>query len=335
MAFKKRRGKFRKWSGRRGPSTKTLQRTKAAKRYDWVEVLDNTCGVAALPPRSCEVEPESQELRTFDISCETGSPQTSTPALPVQFVLVPPAPPQQGAYDADDITVVRMLGSITLVPFYVMRAPALALFNATPTHLRQAWLTLFRKDRNYFVRAGIKKDQGYWDETFQQHQFPPRDPMNTEDWVDGQWQRIWTFETFPGQLGGHNGTFTTAGNVVGVCSEVEGSGGGTTSPPDNVLTDGTGNIVIEPITINTNCNLITLDDSNGSEGVYTSPDRPLRINLSSRRRMRFRENEGLNLWLQYTTVGYENTVDPFCSAFFHDLAVGFMVRGHVKMLIET
>lgn len=327
--------RFRTRSRARAPSTRQLQRSKASKRFNWVETLDNTCGVAALPPRACEVEPESQVTAPFEIDCATGNKVATSPALPVQFTLVPPAAPSGDPYASDDITIVRMVGSITLVPYYIMRAPALALFNATPDHLKTPLLTLMRKDRNYFVRAGLKKDQGFWDELTRTYTFPPRDPMQTDSWTDGQWQRIWTFETFPGQLGGHTASFQGAGNVIGVCSQVTGSGGGTTPPPDNTFTDGTGVIAIEPIDITTDCNFIDLTDSNGEEGVFTSPDRPLRINLSSRKRRRFKENEGLHLWVQYTTVGYENTVDPTCSAFFHDLAVGFMVRAHVKMLVET
>lgn len=337
MAWKKTR-RTRTWSRKRGPSTKTLQRTKAPRRYNWVNVQDDQCCPRQLAPRACAKveEGETQDAFCFnspvEIDCNTGAPTTAIGETgPVPFGIVVPNTPDfsaaGGEYQLDDITLVKLSGHILLQPFWVFTEEGLNVINSVSTNnMKTAIGRQMAADRHYFLRAGLHKDAWLLDEAQGVYNPPVHDPWQTDQWTDGRFIRMWQFEKMPGQLGGLTTVFQAAGDKIGCVGNVSGG------LDNNVLTDGSGTINTHITTTVQNC---LLADTQATNGIWLPPVNPIRLNLTSRRRLRFRESEGLTLWLNYGCVDYTTTNVLNCAQVGRFLAVGFHVRTHLKALIET
>jgi len=341
--FKKTRKWPSKWSGkRRGPSTKTLQRTKAPRRFNWVSIQDDTCCAHVLSPRACAkvVEGETQEAFCFNspvvIDCLTGLATTTVGATPpVQLVIVAPNTPDLSGvggaaeYESDDITLVKLSGHILMQPYFVFTDEGLAQLESIAgigdPGVLQATINSFLARRSYFLRAGLHKDAWLFDEVTGTYTPPVHDPWQTDQWTDGRFLRMWEREKMPGQLGGQTSVFMPTLEELGCVANV--SGGNST----NILTDGSGTIDTEITSVISKC---LRAQGSGHSGVYLPPLSPIRLSLNSRRRLRFRESEGLTLFLNFGVPDYSGLADD-CQSEPRFLAVGFTTRTHLKALIET
>jgi len=340
MAFRftriKRHGKHS--PKRRGPSTRTLQRTKAPRRYNWVNVQDDQCCARQLPPRACaKVEPgETQDAFCFnspvEVDCQTGLNLTTVGETPpVPFGIVVPNTPDfsaaGGEYQLDDITLVKLSGHIILQPFWVLTDEGHALVDTIDDPgMQQATVAAFLARRSYFLRAGLHKDAWLLDEVQGVYNPPVHDPWQTDQWTDGRFLRFWERETMPGQLGGQTAVFLPTSEELGCVGNT--TGGNST----NSLTDGTG--IINTV-VTTSIQKCRREDPTAHNGIYLPPVRPIRLSLNSRRRLRFRESEGLTLFVNYGVVDYSEANAAACLPEGRFLAVGFVARTHLKALIET
>lgn len=304
--------------------------------------MDAACTPAYLDPHIC-AETEEEETRPVNMDCNTGVLNLVDPVSPTRIVLVPPAGPNQSAeaaYDTDDITVVRIVGHILMMPVWTLTETALAGINAAPAGLRDLLRAQYTVQRHYFLRAGMRKETMILDPVTREYVWPRRDPLDSIEWVDGRYVRQWEYETMPGQLGTTQVNILEAGSVMGCCSNVTGTGGGGGSAT-NILTDGSGtiNTEIDDIDISTECEPCVIDPANfrSELTIMMAPTRPIRMPVSSRKRFRIRENEGLQIVINYTTVDYtSNAQAAACYPDIrHGLGVGFLAMPHIKLLIES
>lgn len=320
---------------RRGPTTASLQKTKAAKRFNWVASLDSTCGYLQLPPHACSVGGEGEDSEPQTLDCADGS--VLGPGTAARFELLAPNDQanssqlgNRDAYQLDDVTVTRIVGHLDFYPYFVLTANALAIVNAAPGALQDAVKLQFLAQRHWAFRAGLSKDRCTWDATADEWVFPNRDPWFTENWTDAHFLKFWFRERMFGEGGSSTADVLTPGSVVGVCSDTH-----MAAKADGNLVSGTGSVPGNNA-LSTDCSVVVTDPTDASvyTGTVLSRDPKVRINLSSRRRLRFKENEGLSLWVNYSTP---TTSD--LDACFPNLGdytgVGFIVRAHVKLLIET
>lgn len=318
---------------------------KAPKRYNWVSSVDHTCDVANLPPRICQEDPETETFLPHDVDCVTGV-IAGAAASAVRVVIVPPATPantgtDQGAYLTDDITIRRIVGHIRMMPYWSLTADAVAIVNTFPLYQRQGIINQFLVGRRYLLRAGIKKDDLMYDALVDNFVWPDRNPWPTENFVDGRFSRTWEREKLPGYGGSTASLNTPSDFQLGCCPIVTGSGGGG-GQLINTLTSGSGNINtdIDDIVISTTCQPCYTEApeptsiSQAQSLVTNAVEHAVTLNISSRQPYRLRENQGLAVHLNYGTFSSQNVAN--CVPGMNDyLAVGWIARMHIKVLIET
>lgn len=284
----------------------------------------------------CHFLTEEESTRPVDLDCSNGSP-LSFAADPANFVLVPPNvesdTTQHNAYDVDDISVVKMEGGIWLVPFFLANADFRTVMNANPD-IAQGMLNAALISRNYFARAGLSKDKWEWDQASGVYNPPARDPWLTQEYTDARFLRIWTKEKMAGTGGAANFNTQLKTWVTGCssCSDVSAAGAG---PPANTLSSGSGTVNIPAISTDCSTDPCLVGDNNSSfsmSGGYVSPESAWYIGLRSRRRLSFKENEGLSLWLNWAAP---SGIDNECLVLPQAFGVGFIVRAHVRALIES
>lgn len=345
MAFKRRtkfRTPFRRSKGR---VTRALVNTKARKHYNWVEVLDTTCNVIQLFPNICVENEELSQSFPTPVDCTTGVVALD-PAAPLRISLLEPNLESLGgagnaaAYLTDDVTIVRMIGGIRFMPYWVLTEESLAVINSFPVATREAIKFQFLAERHYMMRAGMVKQAAQYDPLNDDYIVPVRDPWQSPEWVDGRFMRMWTFEKMAGELGQNAVDIRSVGSPVGVCSDVTGTGGGGgSSAAVNGLTwaatEGAINTSVTDIDVSTECTLITATEAFSTKLVTLLPTRSFYLNLASRKRIRCRENEALSVWLNWATANYSDLAAPNCAPITHGLGVGFLARAHVKMLVEN
>jgi len=337
---------------RRGRMSRALAR-KQDKQFSWYAALDTVCGGIRLPPRYCLVTddegPDVVVPQTID--CDTGVAQGA--AAPVALHLVAPRIPtietadpggagfSDQAYEADEVTVVRMVGYVTLEPYYVADEDLQATLAALDAGPASVVVNNTILNTPYFLRAGLRKDAWLFDADQVDYTPPRRDPLETEEWTDGRFIRTWQKEKYASQKAALMGAFTTPNAIAGFCSNVSAAAAGA---PANTLSNGSGTVNIPAIS--TDCQFVSEENSagiitDGMAGVWGQPEGVVKINLNSRRRLRFRESEGLVLWLNWTSWNkadlQDSSTEGNCipSQVAGRMAVGFDVRTHVKLLLET
>lgn len=340
MAWKAKTNRARrpsKWSGRRTTTADVARRldTKLNKRYQWVPIIDILCGQAPGQCKGCCENPEEPQLGTIR-GCTysaLGVVESPVPA-PSGLVLVPPAPVpgsgSQALYDPDTVTIVKMVGKVEFCPVFCDSADKVALCMSDPGACA-AYLEFQNRLRNYHFRAAMDKTRFTFDPVNLTYNTPLRYPMETQEWTDAQFLRQWerhrgspdvsTFAAFNGSA------------PLGCCGDVTGSGGGGGSST-NILTDGSGTIdtQIDPIDISTDCQPCGGDqeDTFRSYG-YTNRNMPcFTLSLNSRRRLTFKENEGLVFWWDYTSFTPDIAPAPTWRP-----NVSFSTRIWLKALLEV
>lgn len=331
---------------RRGRMSRALAR-KQDKQFSWYAALDTVCGGIRLPPRYCLVTddegPDVVVPQTID--CETGVAQGQ--AAPVALHLVAPRIPtietadpggagfSDQAYEADEVTVVKMVGYVTLEPYYVADEDLLNTLAALDPGPASAVVNNTILNTPYFLRAGLRKDAWLFDPDQVDYTPPRRDPLETEEWTDGRFLRTWQKEKYAAQKAALTSAFSTPATFL--CSNTSAAAAGA---PGNTLSNGSGTISIPAIT--TTCQFIANTTATDAiAGVQGWPEGVVKINLNSRRRLRFRESEGLVLWLNWTSWDKRDLQDSseegncIPAQVAGRMAVGFDVRTHVKLLLET
>lgn len=328
----------------RGRMARALAR-KQDKQYSWFAGLDAVCSGIRLPPRYCTSNLEDPDVKPQLVNCETGVAETvQGGASPVALHLVEPrtasgaaADTSDEAYEADEVTIVRIVGYVALEPYFVADEDLLATIASLDPGPASNVVNNAILNTPYFLRAGLKKDGWIFDPSTEDYTPPRRNPLVTEEWVDGRFARTWQREKFAAQkaaLGAH--TEIQSGFL---CSNVSAAAAGA---PANTLSNGSGTINIPAIstacqfTDNTNGAIFTMGSS-----VQGQPEGIVKLNLNSRRRFRLRESEGLVLWLNWTSWSVQDFldtgVDQDCipAGISGRMAVGFDLRAHVKLLLET
>lgn len=328
---KKRRGTWpRKQPAIAAAVERKLSR-KAPKRYQWVPLVDNLCAPQMLDCKGCCTDPEFPEnvIRgcTYD---ELGVVELSQPnSFPL--VLISPADVpdsgEQGLWDVrDNLTVVKLEGWVELCPAFCSGADETAACDSDPQTCPVARLFATNFD-NYHFRAGLSKDRWELDPLVD----PPgystiqRWPLETHDWSDAQFIRTW--ERTKSRKRIIDAVELNGNAPLGCCSNVSAAGAGA---PANTLSNGSGTVNIPAIS--TDC------EPCGTDAVDTFRVRTntteqygcFRLSLNSRRRLTFKENEGLTLWLDWTS--YTPGISPGIG---WRRNVGFQVRTVVKALVES
>lgn len=306
--------------------------------------LESVCDVAVLPAHVCSpCELEGGITTGTPVALNNGVMDATGPAAPVRFSLWDPLDGDREDLGrpaiTDDFMIVKMEGYIDLIPYFVptWTSADCAGYESGPTcdQIRYAM-----QYDNYILRAAIVKDKFIASDRYFTGPndtagwvAPTRDPLNTEEWVDGrfakQWQKSWfnitqnTFKFYD----------STCSEIIGVCADTTGSisGGGSSN---SILTDGSGTIDgNDPVTgtIGTVCSETV---GSGWGGMYSQFLRPakVRINLNSRRKFRMQESEGLSVWVNYTARSMLTASG--IPAPFRQGAVGFYAAPTVRMLVE-
>jgi len=323
---------------------------KQDKQFNWYPALDSVCGAVRLPPRYCgTIEggegPDSEGPVLVD--CVTGEPG-DTHASPAALHLIVPREAAAAnatdapdtAYEADEVTVVRTVGSIVMEPYFVADADLIATLATLDAGPASAVVNNAILNTPYFVRAGLKKDGWLFDAATAEYTPPVRDPLETEEWVDGRFIRTWQRARYASQKAALAAAFVTPNAVAGFCSNVSAAAAGA---PANTLSSGSGTINIPAIS--TDCQFVAEENSAGIitsafAGTIGRPEGVIRFNLNSRRRLRFRESEGLTFFVNWTSINKAvGLLDPAenCAPAVAAgrMAVGFDVYAYVKMLVET
>lgn len=338
---------------RRAPSPKMWRAIarKSPKRFNWVTALDSPCEWLETPWHTCssEVPGATSANGSWVVDDSTSPPSIlvdangqPTPAGPIAFDLFAPDDPvdidERG--QVDDVTIARMVGYIDFYPMYLTNWVA---------HNEETPMTCLversaQQYNGYFVRAGLKKDDWVLDTLGERYSKPRRDPLQSQEWTDARFAKMWMREK-------HNtahlefGEYNCTTDVIGMCSNTTGvinpvvGGGGTLAAGSGVIVGNSGGDGV----ISTTC----FDYKwNVGTGQATTPvmrighgeaDRPFRISLSSKRKWRLRENQGLTLWFNYTApdrLGFI-TGSAGQNLGLHSPAVKFIMRAHVKLLLET
>lgn len=275
---------------------------KANVRFDWVPLFDTMCEVQKYTCKGCCVDPEfpDETLRGCTYS-ETGVVEAQVP-VPVPIILIPPADPpttgKGGLYSEDTLTIARIEGFIELCPYFCNSAEFVAQATADPPKAEffKAYESQFR---TMHLRAGLSKDKWLFNPpgagSPASYAVIPRYPLDFHEWSDAQFLKKWErVKARPGR------SFMAQANgdaPQGCCGDVSSPGAGA---PANTLSNGSGTVNIPAI--ETDC-----VPCNGNPNTFRSfgqlfPDPAcIRLNLRTRRRLTFRENEGLTLWLDWTS----------------------------------
>jgi len=345
MAFRRR---FNPRFSRRGPRRRTgvtaavasrLDR-KAPKRYDWVPIRDAMCTVGKTSCKGCCIDVEFPENPIRGCTYDADGVVEADIPVPFPFVLIPPADPsssgQDGLYQQlDNVTVVRMVGWLELCPYFCNSADFTAAVGADPGKVGQ--YTVFQKNfETYHLRAGISKDKWIFQPPPPASNDPgsygvvPRYPLSPQEWSDAQFLKQWDRVKAK-----QRATVTSMLNgdaPQGCCPDVTGSGGGSSN---SILTDGTGTIDgNDPISISTDC-----EPCNGNPNTFRSwgpnvSEFPcFRLSLNMRRRLVFKENEGLTLWVDWTSFDGASLLQQGVGSGWRP-NVGFYWRMQLKALLE-
>lgn len=275
---------------------------KLDKRHHWQVLADTMCQPLFLACKGCCPEPEEPETLvrgcTYD---EEGNLLSSTPE-PSPVVLIAPAYQDVSAadttmlpYEPDTLTVVAMRGYVELCPAFCHPVNVFTSCDNDPTHCPQ-FQQFSRQFRNYHLRAGLSKDRWELDPLSNQYSTINRYPLNPVEWSDGRFMRTWEKVKAAVQLT-HQIHNMSASTPLGCCGNVSAAGAGA---PANTLSNGSGTVNIPAIS--TDCEpCLPGEETDG--GLYTAlTDFPcIRLSLNSRRRLTFKENEGLTLWFDWTS----------------------------------
>jgi len=331
----------RKRTGRRPsrPRVWSVIDRKANKRYQWVPLFSDVCTTPQLSPRLCHLEPESGDVFP-GTTIDANGTVLQLSAAPESVSLVEPAalpvaPLGVDAGSDNTLVIARWRGYVKLYPFYFFDEFANDAINSAPNEGFRALLTQgFLGQKNYFFRAGLSKDKwtatrdpGNPNETFLEASV--RDPLIDDEWTDGQFVKRWE-RSFGGGFGGVTGVAAfTPGGAIGVCSNTHGGATAAVNGGTWTGTEGAINTAIE-----TDCSVVTTATSDTP--IYaTNEGRPaplITLSFNSRRRFVFQENEGLTLWMNYTSFNENGTYIQ--QLLGHHMAVGWLMRRHIEALIE-
>lgn len=351
MTWKKNSGgrKTGRWYGQKTPTRKMWRaiQKKAPRRYNWVTALDSPCQWLSTPWHACGNSggpPEDEPANgSWSIDPSTGlievDPVTGDKisAAPLSFDLFAPDDPvdidERG--QVDDITIVRTVGFIDFFPQYLI-GHRLNEEETVPDCIQKRAVAQYS---GYFFRAGLKKDDWVLDPKGETYSKPRRDPLQTQDWTDGRFSKMWQKEAHA-SASTEFGVYQCTSDVIGICSNttgvinpVTGGGGvlaaGSGTIANNAGGDGVISTACFPLKYSVEVGSATTPETRFQNG---ESDRKFRISLSSRKRIRLRENEGWSLWFNFTApdrFGYISSSD------LHSPAVRFLMRAHVKLCIET
>lgn len=333
----------RRWSATRRSSLARTVARKAPRRYNWVEVLDSTCGLAILNPRACATNAEVDYTGPRQMNCITGAFEGASPAEPVAITIIPPNEPG-GPYDLDNITVAKLEGYIQLMPYLVASDTLVDFLETLAAPAVPSVLANIIANTGWLFRAGLKKDDWRVDPAFGSQSIP-RDPYIAEQWIDGRFSRRWERSSMPGEHGNSMVSSLTTGSALGVCANVTGTiTGGGGGLAINTLTSGSGviNTQVSDVDgiIETDCQIMTIGTA-AQTHTYVGSDaiKPWKLNLTSRQRYTLKEIEGLTLWMNYSTFApiLNPCIGPLGALPVEDrlMGVGFIMRSNLRALIET
>lgn len=326
MAWQSKRKFKRTWGSRRptvGALAKRVDR-KLNKRFQWVPLADQVCGQTLGPCKGCCEGEDETTVRGCEFD-DQGALLEPSPS-PQAVVLIPPAGDADtfadGIYAPDTLTVVKMVGRIEICPVFCDSANKTTACDSAPDNCQiyQAFQDNFR---TYHMRAGLDKSKWEWDPLTSTYVTPSRYPLVTEEWSDAQFLRQW--ERSKGHAGMSSGIILTGDAQQGCCGDVTAAGAGA---PANTLSNGSGTVNIPAIS--TDCN-----PCNGEAGQHLGSTtvahdmQCFNLSLNSRRRLTFRENEGLTFWFDYTSFDKANGLPDWRPN------VAFMWRLWAKALLEV
>jgi len=226
--------------------------------------------------------------------------------VPFPLILVPPADPAASGEDglweqSDNITLVRMVGFVELCPIFGDSADFTAAVASDPNKIG-LYTNFQRALRTYHLRAGLSKDKWIYNPppagtNVGTYGVVPRYPLDTVEWSDAQFLRQW--ERTKMRPSNVQSAMQNGDAPLGCCSDVSAAGAGA---PANTLSNGSGTINIPAIS--TDCTPCGTDASGTfrQSGLGVSDYGCFRLSLNSRRRLTFKENEGLTMWLDWTSV---------------------------------
>lgn len=306
---------------------------KANKRFDWVPLLDGMCGPVALDCKGCCDDPEFPDgtIRgcTYD---EFGAVESSAPS-PYPLILVPPADvPQSGeaALQAQDsFTIVRMSGFVELCPGFCNAADQTALCNSDPANC-PSYNAFAEQFDNYHLRAGLSKDRWELDDVTDPNNpvyaTIVRNPLETQEWSDAQFIRTW--ERVKGRKDIVRHVSYLGSSQLGCCGNTSAAGAGA---PANTLSNGSGTVNIPAIS--TDCEPCFPEVEQAGFRDFGADIRQygcIRLSLNSKRRLVLRENEGLTMWLNWTSFTPGDAPSDNWRR-----NIGWWVRPFLKVLRET
>jgi len=304
---------------------------KLPKRYQWVTLYDYLCAVQETDYRACSAE-ENEDFPASTINIDTGAVLSTFPRA-WRFELVPPVEPSASnvpsdVYAKDTCTIVAMKGDITLCPVRNVSPTARAAIASQPN---QGPLLIGQDlQRMAFVmRAALSKDRYVYDSATNAYLPPERDPLRTEEWADAQFMKQWERRFMSRQAA--QGWVTTGEATLGCYGNVSAAAAGA---PANTLSSGSGTVNIPAIsTTAADCSSDPNQWGHSSYGPISEPG-CIRIPLTMRRRLTFKENEGLNLWFNWT--GHFNPLYGLAEPNAEDVVpVTFRARATLKALMEV
>lgn len=295
----KRRSNSSRWSSRRRPTVGALARRvdrKLNKRYQWVALADDVCAQTLGPCKGCCTSEEEGIVRGCEFDDQGGLLEPSP--SPQAVVLIPPADIantfSEGIYSPDTLTVVRIVGRMELCPLFCDSAEKTTNCNSGPDNC-QVWQTFQDNFRNYHLRAGLDKSKWELDPLNTTYVTPSRYPMITEEWTDAQFLRQW--ERYKGHPEMFSGVHITGDATQGCCGNTSAAAAGA---PANTLSNGSGTVNIPEIT--TDCEPCNGEAGQHAQSTTWGKDMGcITLSLNSRRRLVFKENEGLTFWFDYTS----------------------------------
>lgn len=225
--------------------------------------------------------------------------------VPFPIILVSPADPPSSGEDAlweqsDNITLVKLVGHVELCPFFGSSADFVATVAGDPDKTL-FYSTLQNSLQNYHVRAALSKDKWIFNpppagQNVGSYGVVPRYPLDTNEWTDAQFLRQW--ERTRARATTTLQAMQNGDAPLGCCSDVSAPAAGA---PANTLSNGSGTVNIPAIS--TECTPCGTDAAGtfrfGGSSATALPC--FRLSLNSRRRLTFKENEGLTLWLDWTS----------------------------------
>jgi len=308
---------------------------KANKRFHWVTLSDTMCEPLGLDCKGCCEDPEDPErgiirgcIYDDEGAVESNVPQPYSVVIvgPLDNSEISPVDTTRAPYEPDTLTIVKLAGHIELCPAFCASEARFAACASQPTQCSQ--FEAFESNlRTMHLRAGLSKDKWEWDPVVRDYSTPTRYPLDPEEWSDAQFLRQW--ERINAHSTSSRGVHILPPNApLGCCSDVSAAAAGA---PANTLSSGSGTVNIPAIS--TDCEPC-LPGEFGTDRGSTSTYREfpcIRLPLSSRRRLTFKENEGLTMWIDWTsfTPGFGATLPNWRPN------VGFYMRTFVKALVET